>query len=259
VTTTEKDLDENTPRLSASFRSHAPELSASAELAALARVLHHEGWADHSNGHITYKLPDGTLLATPFEFPWDELRSSDMMRISRTGEVLDGHWTVSPALQIHIELHHARPDVGVAVHNHPHYATVWAAVGRVPPAYDQLSGMLDDDDIVVFDEYVGTVESVSAARANVYGVGAHDVALLRHHGALVTAPDVRRAYFLCTALEWRSRLAWEVEAVAGRGCELPEEGRRSLAQLGHDIGGYLPNIWEAAVRREIRRDASFST
>jgi ribulose-5-phosphate 4-epimerase/fuculose-1-phosphate aldolase len=116
--------------------------------------------------------------------------------------------------------------------------------------------MLDDDEIAVYDDFVGTVERVEAAKANVAAVRDHKVVLLRHHGVLVLADDVRQAYFRCTALEWRSKLAWKVEAV-GKTDPMSEPNRQNLAKLTGALGGYLPNIWEAAVRREVRLDSSF--
>lgn len=257
MSTTEETLDrrlDGVPK-SSSFPSHLPPLTPTAEVAVLARVLYREGYNDHSNGHITYKVPDGTLLATPFEFPWDEVRASDIMHMAVDGTVLGGKWQVNPAIELHIQLHAAHPDLQIAVHNHPEYGTIWAAHGRVPAAYDQLSSMLDDDEIVIYDDFAGTVEKVEAAQANVRGVGEYPIALLRHHGVLVLADDIRQAYFRCSALEWRSRLAWRVEAV-GPAAAMSEPNRQSMAKLTHVIGGFLPNIWEAAARREIRLDPS---
>src|ERR1700736_1776211 len=98
-----------------------PELTPAAEVALLARMLHREGYDDHLAGHITYRQPDGTLLVNPFGLTWDEITASDIMRIDLDGNVLDGPWTVTPAIPLHLELHRARPDIAVAVHNHPRF------------------------------------------------------------------------------------------------------------------------------------------
>src|SRR3954467_8800170 len=93
-----------------------PELTPAAELALLARMLFREGYDDHLAGHITYKQPDGTLLVNPFGMPWDEVRAGDVMRIALEGNVLEGPWTVPPAIPLPLELPRARHDVTVAVH-----------------------------------------------------------------------------------------------------------------------------------------------
>ena len=133
-----------------------PELSAAAEVALLARMLHREGYDDHLAGHITYRQPDDTLLVTPFGLMWDEVRASDIMRIDMDGAVLEGPWTMTPAITLHVELHRARPDVAVAVHNHPRWGTIWADLQRVPPVYDQSSAMVAGD-VALYNEYGGTI------------------------------------------------------------------------------------------------------
>src|SRR4051812_21709727 len=129
-----------------------PELSPQAEVALLARMLHREGYDDHLAGHITSRQPDDTLLVNPFAMTWDEVRASDIMRIDLDGKVLEGPWTVTPAITLHLELHAARPDIAVAVHNHPRWATIWADAQRVPPVYDQSSAMVAGD-VALFDDY----------------------------------------------------------------------------------------------------------
>ena len=96
-----------------------PPLTPQAELALLARTLFREGYDDHLAGHITYKQADDTLLVNPWGLTWDEITASDVMRIDKEGEVLEGKWTVTPAIPLHVELHRARPDVGVAVAQPP--------------------------------------------------------------------------------------------------------------------------------------------
>src|SRR4029079_7208618 len=102
------------------------ELNAAQELALLCRCLLAEGYDDHLAGHITYKQPDGTFLVNPFGLAWDEVRASDIMRMDADGKAIDGPWTITPAITLHLELHRARDDIGVAVHNHPRWGTIYA-------------------------------------------------------------------------------------------------------------------------------------
>jgi len=185
-----------------------PDLAPQAELAVLTRVLYRLGYRDHTFGHITYKQPDGTFLVTPFELEWDEVTPADIMRMDADGNTLEGQWTITPAIVLHTELHKARPDILVAAHNHPPYGTIYTAAGRIPPAYDQTSAMAASDDIVLFNDYVGNVSAVDAARANVAAVGDKNLALLANHGVLVLGSSIASAYFRCSTLEWRCRLAW---------------------------------------------------
>src|SRR6185312_11988316 len=85
-----------------------PELTPAQELAVMARILYREGYNDHLAGHITYRQPDGTFLVNPFGLVWGELRASDIMSMDGDGNQLDGKWTITPAIQVHLELHRVR-------------------------------------------------------------------------------------------------------------------------------------------------------
>jgi L-fuculose-phosphate aldolase len=227
-----------------------PALSRRSELALLARLLHAEGYDDHLSGHISYKQADGSLLVNPFGLTWDELRAADVMRISPEGDVLDGPWTVTPAIELHLALHRARPDVEVAVHNHPRWGTIWADLQRVPPVYDQTSAMVDGE-IALFDAYDGDVAQRQNAEAAVAALGDAKLALLANHGVFVVASSVRQAHQRAITLEWRARQAWHVEAVGG-GVPLRPEVADAFGSLLDSFG--FPGLFEAMVRRELRRD-----
>jgi ribulose-5-phosphate 4-epimerase/fuculose-1-phosphate aldolase len=230
-----------------------PELNARQQLAALARVLYREGYDDHLAGHITYKQPDGTFLVNPFGLTWDELRASDVMRIDADGHTIEGPWTVTPAITLHVELHRARPDLAVAVHNHPRWSTIWADIGRAPETYDQTSALFHGD-VAVYADYRGAVDAVDNARDAVRAMGTANVALLANHGVLVAANDLEQAYLRSMAFEWRCRQAWHVQA-AGGGVPMPAEVAARFGEFfnSHTYVGLFP----AMVRRELRRDPGF--
>jgi L-fuculose-phosphate aldolase len=229
-----------------------PELGPRAELALLARMLHREGYDDHLAGHITYAQPDGSLLANPFGLTWDEVRARDIMRIDRDGNVLDGLWTVTPAIGLHLALHRLRSDIRVAVHNHPRWATIWADLHRVPPIYDQ-TGALVDGDPVLYNEYLGNFGDPSNAEAAAEAVGAARMALLANHGVVVVGETIRQAHLRAITLEWRCRQAWHVEALGG-GVPLDPAVAAGMGQRVDATG--FTGLFEAMVRRELRTDPS---
>ena len=228
-----------------------PSLTPHAEVALLARALHREGYDDHIAGHIAYMQPDGSYLVNPFEVPWDDVRTSDIMRIDDDGNVLEGgRWSASRALRMHLALHRRRPDMLVSVHNHPRYATIWSDLLRIPPVYDQTSALLDDD-IALYEEWGGLVGEWESAEKVAAVIGDKPAALLAHHGVFVVGRTIAEAYIRSMALEWRCRNAWMVEAIGG-GVPMPRDQSAQLADRINRIGYY--SLWEAMVRREIRRD-----
>jgi ribulose-5-phosphate 4-epimerase/fuculose-1-phosphate aldolase len=229
-----------------------PPLTPAGELALLCRILHAEGYDDHLAGHITYKQPDGTFLVNPWGLTWDEVRASDIMRIDLDGAVLNGPWTVTPAITLHLELHRARHDVTVAVHNHPRWGTIYADAGRAPGVYDQTSAMVAGE-VAVYADYGGAVDQTDNARAAVQALGDASLALLQNHGVLIVAKDIEQAHLRAVTLEWRCRQAWHVEAIGG-GVPLPPEIHEQFGRIFDTVN--FPGLFEAMARRELRDDPS---
>ena len=229
-----------------------PTLTTQQQVALLCRVLHREGYNDHIAGHVTVRQDDGTYLANPWELTWGELTASDILRLDPQGQVIEGDWNITPAINLHMDVHAARHDVSVVIHNHPEWGSVWSAMGRVPPIYDQTSALVDTDP-VRYDEYRGTVEDGALGRAAAEALGPHKWALLANHGVLLVANGIRQAHLRAITLEWRCRMAWRVEMLGG-GVPLPASVAMATGQRV-DANGF-PFLWEAMAREEIRRDPS---
>lgn len=227
-----------------------PELTERQQLALLCRALHREGYDDHISGHISIWQEDGTFLVNPWELAWDEICASDVLRVDQNLNVIEGEWNVLPAVRLHLELHQARPDVRIVIHNHPRWGSIWAATGRTPKIYDQTSALVDTDP-VVYDEYLGTVDEADRSRAAVSAVGDSKWALLANHGVFVLGQNIRQAHLRAVTLEWRCRTAWDVELLGGG---KPLEPAVAAAQGKLTDGFGLPFFWEAMVRRELRHD-----
>lgn len=230
----------------------APPLSPQAELALLCRLLFSEGYDDHIAGHISYRQADGSFLINPWELAWDEVSAADIIRVDTAGKVIEGQWNVTPAISLHLEIHREREDVDVIIHNHSRYGTLWANMRRIPPIYDQTSAQVDGE-LVLYEEYDGTVDQTDQASDAAKSLGSAKWALLANHGVMVVAKDIRQAHLRAITLEWRCRQAWHVEA-AGGGIPMNEAEAQKLGSMIDGNG--FPFLWEAMVRRELRRDAS---
>lgn len=229
-----------------------PPLTPQAELALLCRVLFREGYSDHIAGHISYLQDDGTMLVNPWELAWDELVAGDIIRLDATGKVIEGGWNVTPAINLHTEIHDRRPDVKVIIHNHARYGTVWANARRVPPVYDQTSAQVSGE-LKLVDEYNATVNEASEGARCAAMLGDAKWALLANHGVIVVANSISQAYLRAATLEWRCRTAFEVEALGG-GKPIPGEVAEPLGEMIDGNG--FPFLWEAMARRVLREDST---
>jgi ribulose-5-phosphate 4-epimerase/fuculose-1-phosphate aldolase len=227
-----------------------PDLTPHAELALLCRVLFREGYNDHIAGHISYKQPDGTLLMNPWELAWDEVCADDVLRIdANTGKVLEGNWNITPAVNVHVNVHAARgEDVKLVIHNHSRFGSVWASARRVPPIYDQTSSMVNGE-LRIYDEYRGTVDDQGRGHSASDSIGDAKWALLANHGVMVVAGSISQAYLRAATLEWRCRHAWHVEALGGAEPLDPKVAEQTGAMTD---GNGFPFMWEAEARRELR-------
>lgn len=223
-----------------------PPLSARDEVVILARTLWREGYDDHLAGHITYRMDDDTFLTNPWLLLWDEFGPDDVVRIDLDGTVVEGDWPAAPGVALHLALHRARPNVRVAVHNHPRWATTFANLRRVPGCYDQSSA-LGGGRVVVVDEYRGGVQDTTNADAAVAAMGDADIALLAGHGLFVLGDSIREAHQRAVAFEIRCHHAWLVEQ-SGGDTQIAPEVQEMLG--GAEFFGY----WEAMARRELRAD-----
>jgi ribulose-5-phosphate 4-epimerase/fuculose-1-phosphate aldolase len=228
-----------------------PDLSPREELVVLARALWREGYNDHLAGHITCNLGDGTLLCNPWLLTWPEITPADVLRIDLTGAVVEGDWPVPLGIPLHLELHAQRTDIVWAAHSHPLYGTVWADMSELPPTLDQSSA-LGGGDVVLVNEYAGTVNDPASARRAIEMMGGADTALLAGHGVLVTGGSARAVHQRAVALEQRCQRAWHVRAAGGAGVSvLPES---FLTFMRESDGEGFIGFWEAAVRAELRAD-----
>jgi L-fuculose-phosphate aldolase len=226
-----------------------PELSDQAQVALMCRMLFREGWNEHIAGHITYRLPDGTMLTNPWELAWDEVTASDILTLDESGDIIAGEWNTTPALGLHLHLHRLRPEVNVVIHNHARFSGIWANMHRIPAVYDQ-AGAYVDGPLPLYNEYDGTLEDQDASLAAAKALGDAKWALLANHGALVVGRDLRQAHLRAITLEWRSMRAYEIEQVGG-GVPLTQEQVAAIALP--DANGF-PFLWEAMARRELRED-----
>ncbi|MCW2776779.1 MAG: hypothetical protein JWN17_504, partial [Frankiales bacterium] len=95
-----------------------------AKLAAAFRMFSKAGLDEGVAGHITVRDPaePDTFWVNPFGMHFSMIKSSDLVRVSHEGQVVEGDRAVNgAAVAIHCAVHAARPDVLAAAHAHGPY------------------------------------------------------------------------------------------------------------------------------------------
>lgn len=227
------------------------ELTELQKLACAFRILAREGWSQNLAGHITY-VPEGTdaMWVNPWGRWWDEVRTSDLCKVSPSGTLLEGRWDVTPAIFIHTELHRLRPDARVAIHNHPYYATVHAGLGELPVITEQ-TGCMFDGEMAIFDEFTGGVDNPEAGAQLAAAVGDAKAAILINHGALVTGRTIEEATYRAVSFERVCRLSYDTMLTGKEPARIKPQIRAAM-KAGFTDEATVQFFWNGAVRLLLR-------
>jgi ribulose-5-phosphate 4-epimerase/fuculose-1-phosphate aldolase len=230
-----------------------PELSVPQQLACAARLLAHDDYALDVAGHITAVRPgdDGTMWCTPYGLWWQELTASDIIVIDADGAVIDGRWDVTPAVFIHTEIHRARPDAPVLIHNHPYYGSLLSTLHVAPEVTDQQACMFDGD-IVLFDEYTGGVDDATGGDYLAQAIGDASAIILANHGVLVTGSTVAHATYRAVTFERTCRLNYDALATAHKPFLVPPSGRELIKRAVNSLS--VDYYWGGAIRHLVANE-----
>jgi ribulose-5-phosphate 4-epimerase/fuculose-1-phosphate aldolase len=221
------------------------------QLACALRILADLGFNENFAGHITWQEPGAdTMWCNPASRWWNEVRASDICRVTLDGDVVDGRWPVTEAIFIHTELHRARPDARVVVHGHPHYGTLLAAV-PTPPLITHQAGCLFDDELGVVDEFRGAVNDAPAGARLAEEVGKASGVILVNHGVLITGPDMAIATFRADTFERMCRTTVDLRAMGDEPQSIEPSVVPQLKSWLLDKGARA--YWQGAVRQLLAR------
>ena len=250
----------------ASLRMPMPRSFASVEeerldrkvhLAAAFRMFSRAGMDEGVAGHITARDPGdpSSYWVNPFGMHFSMIKQSDLVRVSHSGEVVEGDRAVNAAaVAIHCAVHAARPDVVAAAHAHgPYGKTLSALEMTVEPLTQDACAFYDD--IGVHDTYTGVVLDPEEGRRIGRALGVHKAVILRNHGMLTVGETVDSAawWFLTLERTAQSQLM-AYSAAAGLGVAPRrighEEATQTREQIGFELAGWFQfqPIWERICR-----------
>ncbi len=167
-----------------------------------------------TEGNLSVRLDDGTLLVTPAGRRKDEVRPDDLVVVDPETGAAVGPGRPSSDLAIHLAVHRARPDIVAVAHAHLPASMALTVAGETPdpsilPETAHFLGRLP---VVPFGEMGSLDLATRIAAALVEPPEPLPVAaVLERHGAIAvaTTPDTAVAYLelvevLCRT--WRDAL-----------------------------------------------------
>lgn len=217
-----------------------------AKLAAAFRMFSKAGLDEGVAGHITVRDPEfpESYWVNPFGMHFSLIKSSDLVRVSHEGEVVEGTRAVNgAAVNIHCAVHAARPDaVGVA-HAHGPYGKTFAALDMTVEPLTQDSCAFYDD-IGTYAEYRGVVLDAEEGVRIGAALGKNKAVILRNHGMLTVGTTIDSAAWWFLTLERTAQsqlMAYSAAAGLGRApIQIhAEEAASTHDQVGAEEVGWL--------------------
>lgn len=199
--------------------------------------------------HITARIP-GTdeILINRLGLRFDEIRASNLLKITIEGQVVDG----SPdelnftGYVIHGAVHKARPDTACVMHTHTRGGQGVAALkcGLLPLTQEAM--MFYDD--VAYHDYEGLSLDESECSRLAHDLGDRKQMILRNHGLLTVGSTIAEAYWRMFYLDMACRAQMDVMAT-GQEISLPapETCLKARQQLTARPVGRLE--WPALLRQ----------
>jgi L-fuculose-phosphate aldolase len=181
------------------------EARARAALVRCGRRLWKRRLVTGSSGNLSYRLLDGTVLATPSTRSIGDLRPADIIALNADGSVREGG-TPTSELPLHLAAYRVRSDIACVVHTHPTMCVVWSKTGTIFPR-DTVGASETLRRCAWTPYYRNGSEELANACAEQFAQGV-DVVMMERHGLSVIAPDLEDAFLQTDLAEEAARIAY---------------------------------------------------
>jgi len=181
------------------------------ELSEFSRRAFNRCLVSGTGGNMSVRIPDtDKVLITPSGISLGDIEPEISLLVNLEGSVVDSPPRLKPSKEssFHLAAYRTRPDVMAIAHLHPPFATAFANKGRPLPLVTVSSR--------VVLKYVPWVESALPGSRELYefvcealekhpGVRA---LLMKEHGVLTLAADLKTAYYLTDLVEDTAKIAY---------------------------------------------------
>jgi ribulose-5-phosphate 4-epimerase/fuculose-1-phosphate aldolase/alpha-ketoglutarate-dependent taurine dioxygenase len=179
------------------------------KLAAAYRIMVSESLDEGGiSGHISMRVPGEpeSFWVNPFGLLADEVTPANLIKVDKTGNVLEGDYPANVAgFCIHAAIHEAYPKINCVVHTHSPWGTLFTALDRKVEAIDQNCCLFFENQSA-YDQFNGPVNDPEDAVRLAKALDHKDVILLRNHGSITCGTTIEAAVVRMVALEKAYRL-----------------------------------------------------
>ena len=169
------------------------------------KMLHQNGLVAATDGNISVRMGDGTVLCTPTLMSKGMMEADDLVIVDEHGRKLSGRREASSEIAMHLLIYRERPDVNAVVHAHPPTATGYAAAG-IPLDTALCSEIVVTLGSVPLARY-GTPGTTELAEALAPLIADHQAILMANHGVVTYGEDLLTAYMNMETVEHYAKIA----------------------------------------------------
>lgn len=223
--------DDLVKKAQAEMASKYPDASWSLKerVALTCRILFDGGHDSGLAGQITARADEpGTYYTQQLGLGFDEITTSNLLKVDEHLTVLEGERMANPANRFHSWIYRARPEVKCIVHTHPLHAAALSML-EVPLEVSHMDNCTLYGDVAFLEKWPGIPVGNEEGRIISEALQDKRAILLAHHGMLVAAESVEMACLL--ALQFERTAKMQLLAMAA-GQIKPLDG--ALGQEAHD-------------------------
>lgn len=176
-----------------------------AEIVQFGKLLHQKGYVAATDGNLTVRLENNTVLTTPTGMSKGMMDPDDLVLVDMDGRKISGRRSPSTEIAMHLLIYRLRPDVRGIVHAHPTTATGYAAAG-IPLNKALVSEVVLSLGSIPLARYgtPGTPELTDALEPLIPD---HDAILMANHGVVTYGDTLLRAYMKTETVEHFAKIA----------------------------------------------------
>ncbi len=225
------------------------------KLAGALRIFGRLGFGEGVAGHITVRDPEfpDHFWVNPFGISFRHIRSSDLLLVNHSGEVVYGHSFLNrAAFVLHSAIHHARPDVIAAAHAHSVHGKAFSSLGIPLAPLTQDACAFYGDHTLIAEQGGAVVFEVEAGKefASLFPTG--KAAIHQNHGLFTVGESIDEAAFWFITME-RSCQAQLLAMAAGTPIQIRHEyAQYTREQTGFPLAGWFSfqPLWQEICRTD---------
>ena len=165
-----------------------------------ARWMNAIGINQGTSGNISARLGE-QILITPRSVPYETMQPEMIASMPLNGEYGAWQGEIPPSTEwrFHIDIMHARPEVGAIVHTHSTFATVLSMARRPIPACHYMIGIFGGADVRCAD--YATFGTKALSENALKALEGRNGCLLANHGMIAAGNNLDNAMWLAVELE----------------------------------------------------------